>query len=348
MSNKGISRRDMLKGSLIAGGAVGAASFADIFGYNKVFAQDGDDAQTILNLAATAETFACTHYYTALTESTIPLTPQEVSTLKGFLDAELQHLEYLNANGAEALVSEFYTPENVFNDRQQFSMITEQAEFAFIGAYLAAVRRIAELGNPELATYAAQVAAVEQEHLALVRQIGGRRPNNQSLSRVPFFNVSDAVPVLQPFLEGAENFEGPVAFPGADAIRDIIRDEGVLSIIPATAPNAFGGIGTTNSDNIEGEGTGDMMETTEMSEEPSGETSGACTVTPRGNFNVNIRGDATIQAPVDRLLTVGSNAEVDAQRRGPDGFPWWRLTDGGWVRSDVVSASGNCSEVPAL
>ncbi|GAB5493526.1 MAG: hypothetical protein Phog2KO_37410 [Phototrophicaceae bacterium] len=334
MSNKGLSRRNLLKGGLVAGGVVGAASFADLFGYSDVFAQgDGDDIATIVNLAATAETFACTHYYGVLTESTIALTPVEVSTLKGFLDAELQHLEFLNANGGESLVSEFYVPENIFNDREQFSMITETAEFAFIGAYLAAVRRIAELGNPLLATVAAQVAAVEQEHLALIRQIGGRRPNNLSLGRAAFFNTSDVVPVLQPFLEGAENFSGPLAFPGADAIRDIIRDEGVIPVTPATASSAFSGLG--NTDAIDGEG-----DATEMAE--------SCTVAPAGNFNVNIRESASIGSAVLSLLAFDANINVDGQTVGPDGFTWWRVADGGWVRSDVVSTMGECGTLPSV
>lgn len=328
---KTISRRDMLKGTL-AGGVATAASFSGIFGYNQVFAQEGnDDVATILNLAATAETFACTHYYLALTESNIALSPDEISIIKGFLDSELQHLEFLNANGAESLVSEFYTPENIFNDRQQFSLITEQAEFAFIGAYMGAVRRIAELGNPELATTAAQVAAVEQEHLALVRQIGGRRPNNQSLARAPFFNTSDVVPVLQPFLEGAENFDGPVAFPGADAIRDIIRDEGVLAITPAISPQAFQGLSDDDSSNITDENASD----------------GVCTVSPAGAFNVNIRAEGTIGAAVVGLLEIGSTAEVSTQTVSDNGFTWFQIDGQGWVRSDVLTTTGNCTALPS-
>lgn len=333
-----VSRRALLKGAL-AGSAVSTLSFSQIFGFRNVFAQDGDDdVQTILNLAATAETFACTHYYTALTQSTIPLDAGEISIIKGFLDAELQHLEFLNGNGAQTLVTEFYTPENVFNDREQFSLVTEQAEFAFIGAYLAAVRRISELGNPLLATVAAQVAAVEQEHLALVRQIGGRRPNNQSIGRAPFRNVSNVVPVLQPFLEGAPNFDGPVPFPGADAIRDIIRDEGVLPIIPATSPQAFQGLSASDSALITTEGA------VAATEEPGVD----CSVTPAGNYNVNIRSAGTITASIVGSLSAGEVAFVDAQTTDLNGFIWRRITGRGWVRSDVTATTGTCSTLPTV
>ncbi len=327
-----ITRRNLLKGVAL-GGITSAASFSGIFGYSRVFGQDGDDIQTIINLAATAETFACTHYYAVLTSSQIELSPSEVSILKGFLDAELQHLEFLNSNGAQTLVTEFYAPQNVYNDRVQFAAITEQAEFAFIGAYMAAVRRIAELGNPLLATVAAQVAAVEQEHLALVRQIGGLRPNNQSLARTPFFNTSDAVPVLQPFLEGAENFDGPLPFPGADAIRDIIRDEGVLAIPPATSPDAFKGLSAQDSANI--------------TDPNATVVAGSCTVTPRSNFTVNIRSGGSLNSEVVNKLSPGSTLAINGQTTDADSFIWYR-SDSGFVRFDVVTTTGDCSVLPTV
>lgn len=237
--NSNLSRRSLLKsGALLSGGAV--ATFSGLFGYSRVFGQaDGDDPQTILNLAATAETLACTHYYNVLTDSNIALTPAEVLILKAALDTELQHLEFLNANGADALASEFYFPLNVYTDRNQFSEITEQAETAFVGAYLAATRRIAELGNSLLAATTAQVAVTEQVHLALIRQIGGRVPNHVSLGQALFYNTSDVVPVLQGFLEGGDEFEGPSQFPGSAQIRDVVGGDGVESIKPFVDPTLF-------------------------------------------------------------------------------------------------------------
>ncbi|MBC7814460.1 MAG: ferritin-like domain-containing protein [Burkholderiales bacterium] len=321
----GISRRNLLKGSAVIGGA-SLMSFSQALGYTNLFAQDnGDDIPTILNLAATAETFACTHYYRVLTESNIALDPGEISMLKGFLDAELQHLDYLNANGGQTLVTEFYAPENVYQDRQQFADITEQAETIFIGAYLAGLRRFAELGNPALALTAGQVAAVEQEHLALVRGIGGRRPNNVSLARTPFFNVSDAVPLLQPFLEGGAGFDGPVAFPGADALRDIIRDDGVIPVLPATDPAAF-----------------------TISNEQAA-TGVPCTITPSGNFNVNIRSTPSLGTNIAGTLLPGNSLDVDGQTTDSNSFVWWHLTNGsGWIRSDVVTETGDCGTTPTM
>jgi hypothetical protein len=319
-SSNSISRRTLLKGgAVVAAFGASMVSFNQLFGYKQVFGQDGDDAQTILNLAATAETLACTHYYNVLTDSSIALTPPEINILKSAIDAELQHLLYLNAKGATTLATEFYFPQFVYTDRAQFSEITEQAETAFVAAYLAAVRRISQLGDPLLAASAAQIAVVEQAHLALIRQIGGRAPNHVSLGQALIYDVSEAGPILQPFLEGGEGRIGPRKFPTAEAIQELIGDVGVLPIKP------FTDIGdTANSANA----TGD------------------CTVSPRGNFNVNIRSGAGITFDIVGKLRIGDARVVTGQLLDNDGFTWYLIKGGGFVRSDVVSSTGNCAALP--
>jgi hypothetical protein len=321
-----LTRRTFLRGSLIGGSSL--LTFNQLFGYNKVFGQtDGDDAQTILNLAATAEMFATTHYYQVLTDSSIALDAGEVEILMGFLDAELQHLEYLFANNAVPLATEYFLPLEVYNDREQFSLLTEQLETVFIAAYLAATRQFAALGLPLLAGTSAQVAAIEQEHLALVRGIGGRRPNNSSLARALFYNVSESSSALQPFLEGDAGYSGPIIWPGADAIRELIRDAGVIPIQPFTDTSAFA--------------------TAIAQEEVAG---GVCTVTSGGNYNSNLRGGPALNFAVVDRLPPGGELSVDGQATDNDGFAWWRATDGvRWVRSDIVSVvSGTCSDLPVI
>jgi hypothetical protein len=242
MNNNGFSRRNFLKGTAVAAGA-SFVGFNALFGYEQLFAQGkGDDIPTILNLAATAETLAVTHYYNVLTDSKIALNPAETNELRAALDTEFQHLQFLNANGAKALASEFFFPKNVYTDREQFSQITESAEASFVAAYLAAVRRIAELGNPLLAATAAQVAVTEQVHLALIRQIGGRVPNHVSLGQAIFLNTSDAGPVLKGFLEGGPDFQTPARkFPSADDVKAVVGKNGVVSIKPFVDKTLFPG-----------------------------------------------------------------------------------------------------------
>lgn len=302
----------------------GLFGFDTAFGYENLFGQKaGDDAALILNLAATAETLAVTHYYNVLTDSTIELTPAERTYLKSAVDAELQHLVFLNANGGKTLATEFYFPKNVYTDRQQFSEITEQAESVFVAAYLSAVRRITELGNPLLAATAAQIAAVEQVHLALIRQIGGRLPNHVSLGQALLFNTSDAVPTLQPLLEKGGDRIGPKKFPGATAVNDVIGDVGVSPVKPFTDKTLF------------------------AKATPAAIT-GDCSVTPLSGVNVNIRENAGITSKISGTLKVGETQPVNGKRADGDGFNWYHLTKGGFVRSDVVRADGNCPAVPKV
>ncbi|MBC7814461.1 MAG: hypothetical protein H7175_25115, partial [Burkholderiales bacterium] len=87
---------------------------------------------------------------------------------------------------------------------------------------------------PITAATTAQIAVTEQVHLALIRQIGGKLPNNVSLGQALFYNPSDALPVLQPFLEGGEGFAGPRPFPGAEAIVAQVGAGGVEDVTPFT------------------------------------------------------------------------------------------------------------------
>ena len=140
-----LSRRNFLtSGAVVAGASV--VGFSGLFGYSRVFAQgDGDDPQTMLDLAATAETFACTHYYNAINSAeALNLTASEISELKAFLDSELKHKQFLEANGAKSLATEFFVPENLFTDRNLFIRTSNTAENWFVAAYLAATRRFAE------------------------------------------------------------------------------------------------------------------------------------------------------------------------------------------------------------
>jgi hypothetical protein len=212
--------------------------FAGLFSASSVSAAEGgDDVQTILNLAATAETLAVTHYYSIIMSRTFDLADDEVVYLKFALDQEQAHLEFLNANGAKSLTSNFYVPAALLSDKAVFVQVTDTAETAFVGAYLAATRRFADLGNSRLAATAAQVACVESQHLALARDIGGLVPNEATLALPVFFNVSNAVPVLAPFLNGGSGFIGPVAYPGKAKVLEALG--GIKSRVVAPFTTAY-------------------------------------------------------------------------------------------------------------
>jgi hypothetical protein len=237
-----LHRRDFLKGGALLA-AASTMGFGGLFGLSNPKHLADDDIPTILNIAATAETFACTHYYLAINNRSRFTTPQ-FNYIKGALEQELIHLEFLNANGGKALTEEFYFPQGVFRNAISFGTVTSVAETVFVGAYLAATRRFAELDQPLLAATAAQVAVVEGQHLALVRQTAQLLPNNIPLGEPKFYNVSDAVPVLQPLLDGKEGGLGPMEktttkYPGAEECRKAIGKSALTPVKPFVDPTLF-------------------------------------------------------------------------------------------------------------
>lgn len=208
------------------------ASFASSFGMGTAFAAHDakDEVGTIANLAATAETLAATSYYNTIKNNPLGFTDFQLQYLKLALSSELYHLAVLQSLGGKSLAAKFYVPEKFLSDKSVNVATFMAAETAFTGAYLAATRRFAELGNPRLAATTAQHAATEAEHLALTRLVGGFIPNPNALPAPIFYNVSDAVPVLGPFLQGGKGFIGPVDFPGVDAINALLGDTQAVKV----------------------------------------------------------------------------------------------------------------------
>jgi hypothetical protein len=210
-----VSRRSLIKGAAGVGGGLVAASFANLFAVSSASAAHNanDEPQTILNLAATAESLATAFYYYAIVAAEFEVADDEVAYLKFALDAEKYHLDFLVANGGAPLTTNFYVPAKLLSDPAVFVQTGAAAETAFVGAYLAATRRFAELNVPRLAATTAQHACSEAQHLALIRDIGGLVPNNLALPLPIYYNVSDAVPTLAPFLQGGAGFVGPIPAP---------------------------------------------------------------------------------------------------------------------------------------
>lgn len=72
----------------------------------------------------------------------------------------------------------------------------------------------------------------------------------------------------------------------------------------------------------------------------------ACSV--RSSTNANQRSGPGTNFDRAGTLAGGVSAAVDGQATGADGFVWWRLGEGVWVRSDVVDEAGDCESVPIV
>jgi hypothetical protein len=211
-----------------------------------------------------AEQLASTFYYTVLTSrqmmsdsqlggsSTDPNhpglppngNPGNVRFLQAALDAEAKHAAVLLASGAVPKFTHFYFPATTFqprctpgqlctlgssSDPTSFLGVLDVLETAFVGAYLAAILAFVKLGHPAAADLAANVAAVESEHLVVGRTISGVMPgNNLSLQPLPFAAAADAAGALQPFLTGVGFAHGAtpaIPLPTSDQIHTVVGKE---------------------------------------------------------------------------------------------------------------------------
>ncbi len=68
---------------------------------------------------------------------------------------------------------------------------------------------------------------------------------------------------------------------------------------------------------------------------------GGCTLTP--HTAVNLRGGPGTAYPIEGRLGARDSAQADGYAQGADGFRWWRLAGGRWVRSDLVDRAGACA-----
>ncbi len=78
-------------------------------------------------------------------------------------------------------------------------------------------------------------------------------------------------------------------------------------------------------------------------EAPSVEA-GVCEVT--ASSSVNKRTGPGTSYALAGSLSAATTAEVIGQSTDTSGFTWWQLADENWVRDDVVSAQGDCRDIP--
>jgi len=194
------SRRNFLKVALAAGAGAALAGKA----LNVIPAHAAtDDLPTIINVALVAEQLAVTFQTNALLNAaTIGLKPDEVTTIQAVLATEALHIRYLQAYGAAPAYgtqqfTQFSFPAGTFSSRKGYANTAIFLETAFVTAYMAAVRDFAADARADLAGLAYQIGAVEAEHRALSRSVGGYAPYSDltfELNLIP--NVATAATVL--------------------------------------------------------------------------------------------------------------------------------------------------------
>lgn len=183
--NRASSRRNFLKGVAATGAAVtglgllNSSAHAQTAGpiIEGVFSPD--DPITIFSVAATAERLAVTFYTNGIMNaSALGLSGANLDAIIAAAIEEQIHELFFEANGGVPLASTFSFPSgaSTFTSLATFIATQQMLEGAFDSAFIAAVQEFAELGRPDLARIACQIAMIESEHRALGRYIGGLDP----------------------------------------------------------------------------------------------------------------------------------------------------------------------------
>ena len=218
-SSAGWSRRSLITKGTAAGIAAtaGIAAF-QLAGANVEVAQAHnsskclDSVHTIITVARTAERLAVTFVSNGIKHAAqLGLSGATLENVRAVAIEEQIHEYYLRDQGAGVLASEFSFPygPKTFEDLPTFLKTLAEIGGVFDTAYLAATKEFAQLGRPDLAQVAAQIAWVEGEHLALGRQIG----INAGLIAPPANNWVFA----------------PVLVPSVGALPALAKKEGYLS-----------------------------------------------------------------------------------------------------------------------
>lgn len=210
-----------------------------------VGASCAEDKGSIVDALLLAEHVAMTFYYTGLTTPAI-VTPgpsaraptrggtlTHLSYVQATLAQEQRHAHLWHAAGAGTPYGAFYFPAATFtrpgytSQETLFLGVLDYLETVLVGAYLAAVARLAVLGHTALAVMAVQILETECTHRVLGRAIAGDSPaDNVTLEVDAFPCVGDATQALQPFITG-RGFRGgatpAVALPANAQVARVLR-----------------------------------------------------------------------------------------------------------------------------
>ena len=187
-----VSRAAVALGGMGVVGALPANALARSAG---MAAAAGNDTQTILNVAATAEVLA-TIVNTIGYRQEIPNDDVTLRNIKAAAQEELRHYDVLTSLGAVPATKRIWVPYDVFKNQKTFLNTLVVGDQIFINAYLIGVAAFAK-ADPKLAAVPAEFMGAEAVHRALALQSLRQLGNDRIFMKVEFTQIGDAVTALQ-------------------------------------------------------------------------------------------------------------------------------------------------------
>jgi hypothetical protein len=196
------SRRTLLRMAAIGAGLSLAGSTALTALPVHAAAATSSTVSEIFSIAATAETLAVTFYHNSIVNAgALGLHGAALSAIKSIAREEDIHRSFFIANGGKVATDNFSFPrgQTTFTNLRIFVETQQQLEVVFDSAFLLAVKIFAGMsGGATLAQIAAQIACVEQGHLAVGRYIAGFVPAEPyTFAPVLFSDLSQIVPTVK-------------------------------------------------------------------------------------------------------------------------------------------------------
>lgn len=207
------NRRNLAKSGapIAAGGLLGRVEVL------RTAAQTTPAVSTTINSLITLEAFAVTLYGAARGRGN-DLVFDNIA--KPFVLAsqceEEAHFHFFEAVGGLSATTTFTVPDEDLEAPTSFFRALAPLESIFVGAYMAAARQFATLGNVRLVEIAYQIGSVEAQHHAVSRLYAGEKlASNRAFAKWMFNSPADAVVAIKElgYIDGDGDefaFPGPV------------------------------------------------------------------------------------------------------------------------------------------
>ena len=197
-------------------------------------ARGDNNAQQILNIAATAEVLATIVNTVGPEKLGDKLDAVTRRNIQAAAQQEKNHFEALTgALGAKELTRSIYVPDEVFASKENLLRTLVAGDGIFVSAYLIGTTVFARDGkSSKAARYAAEIMGVEAVHRALALQSLGELGNDLAYMPFQFKNITTAVKLLQ---RAGFGFGAPGSKPGTEYKYDEVSrrtptDPGVSSL----------------------------------------------------------------------------------------------------------------------
>ena len=185
------TRRKFVAGAGAALGGIGLLGLSG--GAEDAFAKN--DAQTILNVAATAEVLAT--IVNTVGAERVALDAVTKRNVQAAAREELIHYKFLRKFGAKPATKKIWVPNKAFANKDGFLNTGIAGDQIFINAYLIGTTAFAKARSTVFARFTAETMGAEAVHRALALQSLGRLGNDRVFMKYSFKRIETAVKMLE-------------------------------------------------------------------------------------------------------------------------------------------------------